>query len=277
MDQIDALLDKAAEFIRHSQYREALSLLEGVSDNDRSHWNVLYLTGQCHRFLDNFERAIFHLKQAASAAPTSAPVFLALGIAHQLQGELEQARVTLFHAIEIDPDYALAFNSLALTQKMLGEFDKALHNYDAGCMALARRFIKGLSNDRRTRILKHRDTRGDLWMNYAVYGATWNVAEGDLAGVAFPDGQSVVEEERTEAHAGLFWTDLTNQDGKTTRLFFPNYFNTFREDLRNDATYANLLGNRGTVLELMDRHVEARAHFDEAEEFLPIGNLPSLG
>src|SRR5688500_16831461 len=99
MNQIDALLDKAAELIRDSKYREALSLLEGLSHDDGHFWNALYLTGQCHRFLDDFERAIFCLKQAALAAPTKAPVFLALGIAQQLKGELEQARVTLFHAI----------------------------------------------------------------------------------------------------------------------------------------------------------------------------------
>jgi tetratricopeptide (TPR) repeat protein len=270
MNHIDTLLDKAAELIRDSRYRDALSLLEGLGSNDRSHWNVLYLTGQCHRFLDDFDRAIFYLKHAAHAAPTTAPVFLALGIVHQLQGDLEQARLTLFHALEIDPDYALAFNSLALTQKMRGEFDKALHNYDAGCMALARRFIKRLSNDRGNKILKHRDTRGDLWRGYAAYGAMWNVAEADLAGVAFPDGQSAVEEERTEAHAGLYWDDLSDPEGKTTRLFFPNYFNTFCEAFKSDATYANLIGNRGTVLELVGRTDEARAHFVEAEEFLPM-------
>jgi tetratricopeptide (TPR) repeat protein len=266
---MDALLDKAAELIRVHQYREALSLLEGITGNDRSHWNVQYLTGQCHRFLDDFDRAIVHLKQATDAAPTTAPVFLALGIAYQLQGELEQARVTLFHAIEIDPDYALAFNSLALTQKLLGELDRALHNYDAGCMALARRIIKGLSNDPRSRILKHRDTLGDLWLNYATYGATLLASQEDLDGVSFPDGQSAIDEERTEAHQGLYWTDLESREGKTTRLFFPNYFNTFREALKRDATYANLVGNRGVVFELMGRGDEAKAHFDEASEFLP--------
>src|SRR5436190_24342663 len=65
MNRLDALLDHASELIRLGQYREALSLLEGLSDQERSHWNALYLTGQCYRFLDDLDRAIFYLRQAA--------------------------------------------------------------------------------------------------------------------------------------------------------------------------------------------------------------------
>ena len=70
-------------------------------------------------------------------------------------------------------------------------------------------------------------------------------------------------------HAGLYWIDTPNKQKETVRLFLPNYFNTFREQLKRDNTYSNLIGNRGTVLELLGRHDEARLHFDEADEFLP--------
>ena len=52
-------------------------------------------------------------------------------------------------------------------------------------------------------------------------------------------------------------------------MFLPNYFNTFQAALRDDATYSNLMGNRGTVLELLGRNEEASEHFDEAKEFEP--------
>jgi hypothetical protein len=52
-------------------------------------------------------------------------------------------------------------------------------------------------------------------------------------------------------------------------MFLPNYFNTFREALRQDTTYANLIGNRGTVLALLKRDSEAKDHLAEAEEFMP--------
>jgi hypothetical protein len=52
-------------------------------------------------------------------------------------------------------------------------------------------------------------------------------------------------------------------------VYLPNYFNTFRELLRRDALYSNLIGNRGTALELLGRHKEAQQHFEEASEFAP--------
>ena len=87
--------------------------------------------------------------------------------------------------------------------------------------------------------------------------------------MAWPTGEQALEEERTEKHGGLYWIDVANDKKETVRLFLPNYFNTFRESLRKDSAYANLTGNRGTVLELLGRHEEARQHFDEATEFLP--------
>lgn len=270
MNQADAVLNSAAALIRRGAYREAKELLRNSSGKDSTNWNRLYLIGQCHRFLDDYGRAVEFLKLAANAAPTEAPVFLALGIAQQLNGELNDARLTLFHAIELDPDYALAFNSLALTQKHMGELDKALYNYHAGCMALARTIVKGLVNDRQGAILKHRDTRGELWIEHAMYGAAFlSATEDGISGMVTPDAAFAMAEEAGETNGGLYWTDLTEKDGKVVRLFLPNYFNTFREALKRDVTYSNLVGERGTVLALLNRETEAQAHFDEAQEFLP--------
>jgi tetratricopeptide (TPR) repeat protein len=52
-------------------------------------------------------------------------------------------------------------------------------------------------------------------------------------------------------------------------MFLRNYFNTFREMLRQDDTYALLIEGQGTILERLGRDEEARQHFEEANEFLP--------
>ena len=75
-----------------------------------------------------------------------------------------------------------------------------------------------------------------------------------------------MEEERTEEHGGLYWISFKNKAGEDTRLYLPNYFNTFREALRGNPLYANLIGNRGTVLEMLGPGEEALEHFSEAEE-----------
>jgi tetratricopeptide (TPR) repeat protein len=193
-----------------------------------------------------------------------------LGIAYQLDTQWREATAALRRAIDLDPDYELAYNSLALTQKKCGELDKALHNYDAGAKALSRRIMKSLKISRTSPILKHRETRGHLWVEYALYAAVHDVSGNeDIHHFAWPSGEDAREEELSERHAGLYWVDELADDGGTVRMFLPNFFNTIRELLRQDAAYSNLIGNRGTVLELLGRQQEADLHFAEAVEFQP--------
>lgn len=264
------LIDRAIELIKDQRFREALPLLLRAIDNDPLQWNAWYMAGQCFRFLNDIDGAIEHLSHAAELEANDPSILLALGIAFQLKEQWDDAIKALSSAIDIDADFVLAYNSLALTQKKRGELDKALHNYDAGAKALARRIVKAMRNSRANPILKHRDTVGTLWVEYVGYAALYLAAmSADIDGMAWPTAQMALEEEQTERHAGLYWTDITDDEGKTIRLFLPNYFNTFQEELRRDRTYSDLIGNRGTVLELLGRHDEARQHFDEATDFLP--------
>ncbi|MBM3978214.1 MAG: tetratricopeptide repeat protein [Planctomycetes bacterium] len=265
-----ALIDQAIEYMKRQRFGEALPLLRRAIDQDPSLWNAWYMAGQCCRFLEDLDGAIEHLSRAAELKKDEAPIFLALGIAFQLRAQWGQAIESFRRAIEIDPDYELAYNSLALTQKKQGDLDEAFHNYDAGAKALARQIVKAMRNNRNSPILKHRETVGTLWAEYATYAALYLVSTADgISDIAWPTGAQALEEERTEKHAGLYWTDVPNDKRETVRLFLPNYFNTFRESLRRDIAYSNLLGNRGTVLELLGHLDEARQHFDEATEFRP--------
>lgn len=264
------LIDQAIERMRGQRFGEALPLLRRAIEEDPSQWNAWYMAGQCYRFLNDIDGAIAHLARAAELRPDAAPVFLALGIAYQLRTQWADAVEAFRQAINIDPDYDLAYNSLALTQKKAGALDKALHNYDAGTKALARRLGKAMRNSRDSPILKHRDTAGALWIEYTMYVGLYLASSANgINAIAWPTGEQAMEEERTEKHAGLYWVDSSNNKGETTRLFLPNYFNTFRESLRQDTAYSNLIGNWGTVLDLLGRHDEARQHFDEAAEFQP--------
>lgn len=265
----DELLDQAANLVRAGRCEEALRVLAVPLSRKEVNWQALYLAGQSHRDLNDLAPAVDLLKKAAAAAPTVAPVFLALGIAFQLRGQFKESKEALARAIELDGDYALAFNSLAMTQKLTGELEKALHNYDAGCKALARRIAKGMRNDRESPIVKYRDTRGTIWVEHAMYGALHLVASDEhLAGIAWLTGEQAADEERTEAHGGLYWKDGSDGNGGTVRLFLPNYLNTFRSILKLEPAYANLIGNRSTVLRLMKRDAEADDHLAEAQEFM---------
>ena len=248
------------------QYGEALPLFRQEIAADSQDWAALYMAGQCCRFENDLDGAVTYLVAATDLEPKEPPVYLALGIARQLRSEWDLAVDAFRKALEIDPDYALAFNSLAFTQKQRGEFAKASYNYDAGAEALVRKLVKCMRNSPANRIYKHRDTVGELWIRYALKGATYLAVIHNIDGVGWLTGQGAVEEEQTEAHAGQFWFDGRVDDG-VTRCFLPNFFNTIREQLRRDLTYSTLIGNRGSVLELLGEHEEAERHFEEAREF----------
>ena len=272
------LLDQVGSLMQSGRWEAALPLLLRKIEDDPSDWNLEYLAGQCCRFLEDFDGAVEHLSRASKLAPVVASVFLALGIAHQQRGDWDDAITAFAHAIDIDPDYELAYNSLALTQKKSGGLYKALHNYDAGAKALARQIVKSMRNDRSSRIFKHRDTIGHCWLEYAMHGGMFLAANADgVTSIAWPTGAAAQEEERTERHGGLYWVDSRQPDGGTRRFFLPNYFNTFREALHSSPSYANLVGNRGTVFDLLGQNEEAAMHFEEATRSHRRMRCPSAG
>jgi tetratricopeptide (TPR) repeat protein len=264
------LNDRAIELMQARRFAEAIPLFRKAIEQDPSHWGYWYMAGQCYRFLNDLDNAVTYLKKSVALKSDEPTVQLALGIALQLTNRFEEAIDAFRRAIEIDPDYELAYNSLALTQKKQGKLDLALHNYDAGAKALSRRIVKSMRNDRSSKIFKHLNVEHKLWMDYCIFAAMYLCAlSKNIEGMAWPTGEQAMEEERTEKHGGLYWVDRPNSEGKLTRLFLPNYFNMFREMLRQDRAYADLMGNRGTVLEQLGRYDEANQHFEEAQYFLP--------
>ena len=260
--------DEAIVLMNQKRFADALVLFKQLLVSDANDWGLLYMAGQCCRFQNDLKGAIHYLKRAVAINVREPRIMLALGIAQQLNREYIDAIKSLKQAIEFDPDYDLAYNSLALTQKKTGDLENALHNYDAGVKALSRSIVKNMNNSRANTIYKHRDSRQNLWAEYAVFGAMYICSTTDgIDNVAWPTAEQVAEEELAEQYSGLYWTDHRTNDNKNTRLFLSNFFNTFRETLRKDATYSNLIGNMGTVFELLGQQTEAKKHFEEAEDF----------
>lgn len=256
--------------MKSRRFAAALPLLQKAIDEDPSNWGAWYMAGQCYRFMDELPTAVSYHSKAAALKPDEPAVLLALGIALQLTNRLGEAVEVFRQAIEVDQDYELAYNSLAMTQKKQGEFELALHNYDAGANALSRRIVRGLRNDRSSTIFKHEDMEHHLWAEYAIYGALYLASLTDsIEGMALPTSEQAMKEERDEYHSGLYWVDTPNSEGKQTRLYLPNFLNTFRETLKHDRAYCDLIGNRATILKELGRSEEAKKHLAEAAYFLP--------
>lgn len=263
------MIVRASKLVQFQHYNEALPLLHKVIDQDPLNWDAWLLAGQCYRFLNDFDKAIQYISRASELNTEEPSIFLALGIAFQLNTQWDKAVEALLRAIEIDFDFALAYNSLALTQKKRGEFDKALHNYDLGLKALSRKIIKTMKNDRTNPIIKQRETRGSLWVEFAIDGAMFMVSdcEESIDGVAWPTGEQAFEEEQTERHEGLYWVDSQNHEKENIRMFLPNYFNTFCDRLGFDKSYSIIIGNIGSVLDLLERLDDAIKYFEELDAF----------
>lgn len=260
--------DIAIELMKTGDFAKARSLFDRLIEKDPNDWSTQYMVGQCCRFLNDMNSAIQHLEKAVILKIDDPSVFHALGIAYQLNNLFDKAIESFHSAIQLDQDYDLSYNSLALTHKKMDQFELSLHNYDAGAKALTRRIVKSMRNERSNRIYKHQDTPQNLWVEYALFGGMYLCSINDkIESIAWPTGEQAIREEKTEEHGGLYWHDTKDTIGKATRLFFPNFFNTFRQTLKKDRTYADLIGNRGTVLEMLGKTEEAVIHFKEAEFF----------
>jgi tetratricopeptide (TPR) repeat protein len=266
----EARKEEAFSLLNRGAYQESLPILQAVIADDPSDWNSIYLAGQCWRFMGEMNKAIELLKQALSLNTEEPSILLALGIAQQLDSRFSDAISSFKDAIKLNPDYTLAYNSLALTYRKSGEPARAMELYDVGLKSLTRTIVKNLTNRSGNRIFKHAERGASLWLEHAMFGAMYLVASDEAVDtIAFPNGTMAMQEETDETHRGLFWIDQNSDDDETTRLFLPNYFNTFMQLLFHEKIYSELIGNKGVVLEILGEKDEAEAHFEEANAFSP--------
>ena len=265
---MDRVRELAISRMQAGDFEGALPMFKALLTNERSDWSLLYMAGQCARFIGDTRLAVSYLERAVQGNGSEPQVFLALGIALQLAGQLQKSADSLRRALELDTDLVAAYNSLGITQKKLGQFDLARHNLEEGLRAVSRRIAKAMSNNKSARIFPHPTTRGTRWTQTALEGGTYLCArDGNVQRLEWPTGQQAIEEARSMVHGGLFWTDVTGASGTITRHFLPNFFNTFFVTLREDRSYSSILGNLGGVLEAMGMQAEASACLAEAEEF----------
>ncbi len=265
----DAARDAAITLMKTGRYQAALESFNTLIAEEPRDWSLFYMAGQCARFSNDIQSATAYLLRATELDHSHPQVFLALGIAQQLQGQLFESQEAFRKALELDSDMDSAYNSLAITQKKLGKLDLALHNQEEGLKALSRSIARRMWNIEEKKIFPHPNVRGTRWARYAVNAATYLCAiEPDISKLAWPTGDQAMAETQSQAHRGLYWRDTIDTEGAKTRLFLPNFFNTFFSILRSEAAYATMLGNLGSVLEMQGNQDEAELCYEEANEFL---------
>lgn len=89
--------------------------------------------GEALHYLEQgeFARGIAMLESVAEAAPGLSAPRIDLGIAYHRAGELEKAKQSLLHALELNPAHPVAHNELGIIYREIGRFADARQSYEA--------------------------------------------------------------------------------------------------------------------------------------------------
>lgn len=228
--------------------------------------HVNYMLGQCFRFLGDFSRAVEKLSIATNMDGTHKEWFLALGIALQLNEQLEESLDALRKANMLDKDYDLAYNSAAITLRKLGEFTKAAAVYDMCAEAIIRNFLFSAINKREQKPSVFFEFSTSLYVNYTLKAMVEHAARTGIEAVVFPTPELAAAEYKERRYEGLLWFDEDSREG-ARRLYLPNCFDTVRIMLASNRLYYMCLENKSQALLELGEENLAREHIKEASIF----------
>lgn len=262
--------NNALQVLSAGDVQSGLALsLEAVHETPND-WHCHYSLGMCLRHLKYYSDACDAYENSLKLDHNQPSVLLALSIARQLNAELGQSVIAAKRAIEIDPEYYLAYNTLGMTRKLQGEFEFASLSYDVGAKMLARSIMKTFVNNQDSPSFPCGETTFNLWANYTLDSALFNVMSSGLERMLIPSTVSAEIYNNDSDYGGYFWTDVTDVDRKMGRLFLPNFFNTMFYRLKLEPAFRTFIGNRYTVLKALNQDDEAEKHLCEVEELSQI-------
>ena len=235
---------------------------------DEKQPTILYMLGQSQRFLNKFPKAIVSLQKAISLQKHHKEWHLALGIAQQLNDQLDDSINAFRTANAIDPDYELPYNSAAISFRKKGDYIKADEVYDKGLISIARKFLNNCQNDESQKIQPFLELESTLYLDFMMTAMTEHCLEtAEIHLLCFPTDDMATHELENKSHGGLLWRDYLTEDKKNARLYLPNCFDTLRIYLISQKSYSMFLENKGRNLFEMNKLTEAENCVREAEIF----------
>ncbi len=121
--------DIAIELMRQKHFSAALEVFTKLIDEAPNDYGIYYMAGQCARFTNDLPTAINLLTKSSLLKNDEPQVFLALGIALQLDKKYELAITALKEATRLNPSLFSAYNSIGLTYRKTGHIQLALEWY----------------------------------------------------------------------------------------------------------------------------------------------------
>ena len=262
-------LKKANELFAKREYAKSVLFLLEIIDAGENYKHVYHMIGQCYRFLDNYPLAIHYLTIAIEDDPNKHN-YLALGISLQLDSQYERSVTMLKKAISIDSKYLNAYNSLALTYRYMNEDQKSLDTNQKALNILSYQIIFNMKNTKKAPLSKRTPIDNTIWFDYALEAAQYftyiDPKQFDL--VTTITAEDSLTKNEALFSAGLYWQDQKNEEGETRRLFFPNYFYTFKEELIKSEFYSILISGMSVLLKKQEGNmVKSIKYYTEGAEF----------
>ncbi|MCC6156143.1 MAG: tetratricopeptide repeat protein [Candidatus Hydrogenedentes bacterium] len=270
---IEKQLAAIQKLLVDGQYAIALRDVEYALREHPKNWNLLYFAGFACRGLDKYQQAIDFYTQSLEFTVRDedrASVLQNRGVAFQLLEKYDLAVVDLNESVKLRPTHVSTRNSLGLTLNKMKRFSESRVAYEAALEYIAYHIVADFRNSLDSKIIPFEETKGEKWTELAIRAAVWICAEDDIETLLWPSGESAARELETREHGGQYWYD-GKAENVQARTFLPNYFHTFREELRSDFMYANVLSNLGVTLDYAGETEAAIACFREAMEFTPLG------
>ena len=117
------------ELISKGEYKEALTVLDKLTQSYPNDPNLYFFGGNCYIAMQSFDQAILCYQEAIKLKPDFAAAHNNLGICLYEVGRPEEAHVSYKRAIALQPDYADAHNNIGNIYKDSGHVDEAITSY----------------------------------------------------------------------------------------------------------------------------------------------------
>ena len=118
----EAAVGLGKTLLKLGKFNEAISTLEGVSENHRQDLALQLVLAEAHLGKHDAEIAKIILEKVVTKHPSSASAWSSLGYALRDLSELDQAESALKHALDLDPTYDPAAENLAHVLLSTGQF-----------------------------------------------------------------------------------------------------------------------------------------------------------
>jgi len=266
LSELKDLNEKGIAAMRSRDWNIASQYFIKSLEKDEGQAHVNYMLGQCFRFLSDYPRAIEKLSLATQMENGHKEWFLALGIALQLNEQLEESLDALRKANILDKDYDLAYNSAAITFRKLGDFEKATSVYDMCAEAIIRKFLFTARNIREQQPSVFFETSTSIYVDYTLKAMLEHSARTGIKKVIFPTEELAAAEYKEQKYGGLLWVDDETSEG-SRRLYLPNCFDNVRSMLASSQLYYMCLENKSQALHELGEDSLARECLREASIF----------